>query len=90
MTRTIYISDRLEGTMLSRVLLHELAHAVMVSYGLLDDIHSLVRPEHWVEAEEWVCNFMANYATVIFNAAYEILGTDAWMAVPYELEKMIG
>lgn len=76
--------------MLSRVLLHELAHAVMVSYGLLDDIHGLVRPEHWVEAEEWVCNFMANYATVIFNAAYEILGTDAWMAVPYELEKMIG
>lgn len=44
----------------------------------------------WIEAEEWVCNFIANYAAIIFNAAYDILGTDAWMAVPYELEKMIG
>lgn len=76
--------------MLSRVLLHELAHAVMADYGLVDDIHDMVRPERWGDAEEWVCNFVANYATIIFNIAYDVLGTDAWMAVPYELEKMIG
>lgn len=89
-SRTIYISDKIEGTVLSRVMLHELSHAVMVAYGLVDDIHGLVCPDKWVEAEEWICNFIANYATMIFNVAYDILGTDAWMAVPYELEKMIG
>jgi len=88
-TNTIFLAANLKGALLARVLLHELSHCVMVSYGLVDDIHGMVVPERWMEAEEWVCNFMANYATLIFNTAYDILGDNAWMAVPYELEKMI-
>lgn len=76
--------------MLERVLLHEISHAVMASYGLIDQIHVLACRDRWSDAEEWVCNFIADYAAVILRAAYDILGADAWMAVPYELEKMIG
>lgn len=71
------------------VLLHELGHVTMISYNLIDDIHRMVLPEYWVEAEEWVCNFIANYGSKIFAAAYKIIGRDAWMFVPYELEKLI-
>lgn len=76
--------------MTNRVLLHELGHCVMFSYGLLDDIHSVVPPDRWIDAEEWVCNFIADYGREIFSVAYDIMGEDAWMYVPYRLEKLIG
>lgn len=72
-----------------KVLLHELGHATMVSYGLLDDIYRMVKPEYQVEAEEWICNFLADYALIIFEAAYRVLGIDAWKIVPYELDRFV-
>lgn len=88
-TRCIYLSTDLSGDFLNRVLIHELGHCVMISYDLLDDIHRMVYPEYWIEAEEWVCNFIADYGLKIFSEAYRILGDDAWLVVPYELEKMV-
>lgn len=44
---------------------------------------------YWFEAEEWVCNFIADYGESIFGVAYSILGEDAWALIPYELEKLI-
>lgn len=89
-TRTIYLSSSLEGNMLNKVLLHELGHCVMFSFGLLEDIHRVVPPTLWIQAEEWVCNFLADYGRQIFSIAYSILGEDAWLYVPYKLEKLIG
>lgn len=86
---TVYLSKALQGPFLIKVLLHELGHCVMVSYDLLDYIHSSVYPEKWVEAEEWVCNFIADYGFKIFSAAYKIVGKDAWQFVPQEIEKLI-
>lgn len=40
-------------------------------------------------AEEWVCNFIADYGLKIFQSAYEILGDQAWLYVPYELERLV-
>lgn len=40
-------------------------------------------------AEEWVCNFIADYGAKIFSIAYSVLGNDAWMFIPYELDKVI-
>ena len=88
-TYRIYLSNELDGDFLNRVLVHELGHAAMVSFDLLRDIHRMVRPEYWIEAEEWVCNFIADYGLKIFSIAYYILGEEAWMFVPYELEKLI-
>lgn len=88
-TRCIYLSTELYGDFLNRVLLHELGHAIMFSYNLLGRLHSFVLPEYWIDAEEWVCNFIADYGYQIFQIASDILGEEAWLFVPYELERMI-
>ena len=88
-TLRVYISRDLDGSMLTRVLIHELGHCTMFSFGLLDDIHRMVHPRYWVEAEEWVCNFIADYGMKIFTVAYDILGNHAINVVPYEIERMV-
>lgn len=85
----IYLSSTLSGSFKTKVLLHELGHAVMVSYGLVDELHQFVEPYYWVEAEEWVCNFISDYGEQIFYQAYNILGDDAWNIIPSELAKII-
>lgn len=61
----------------------------MVSYNLLDEIHEMVKPEYWIDAEEWICNFIADYGLRIFSAAYRVLGDDAWMVIPQEYDRLI-
>lgn len=85
----IYISDNLSGKELETVLIHELGHAALFSYGLLPDIHKAVKRQYWMEAEEWACNFIADYGMRIFSIAYEVMGEDAWMFIPYELDRLI-
>ena len=60
-THQVLLSDQLEGPFLCRVLTHELGHVIMISYNLLGAIHRMVYPEYWVEMEEWLCNFLADY-----------------------------
>lgn len=71
--RQIFLSRSLQGEFLQRVLTHELGHAAMISYGLLDEIHLKIRPRFWMEMEEWICNFMADYGPIIFKDVYSIL-----------------
>lgn len=88
-TQTIYLSTDISGDFLRRVLIHELGHCVMLSYNLLDDIHKVVPKAHWIQAEEWVCNFLADYGLKVFDIASRSLGDEAIMYVPYELERFI-
>lgn len=85
----VYLSRELQGDFLIQVLLHELGHCALYSFNLIDDIHRMVMPEHWIEAEEWVCNFIADYGFRIFSAAYDILGADALKLIPAELDRLI-
>lgn len=71
--RAVYLSNTLNGVMLERVLVHELGHCMMVSYGLLNDIHQMVKERYWVDAEEWVCNILANYSRKLLGIAEDIL-----------------
>ncbi len=87
--RMIFLSNRLEGDFRTRVLLHELSHVVLFSYGLTDAIHRYVKPIDWIRAEEWICNFMADYGYIVFQAAYDILGEDALPFVTDEMYKAI-
>lgn len=75
--------------MRERVLIHELGHCVIFSYDLFDEIHEMVYPEYWVDVEEWVCNFIADYGYTVFSTAKIIMGNDAWKVVPRELEKLV-
>lgn len=88
-TRCIYISSELNGDFLFRVVVHEMCHAAMVSFDLIKDIRSMVYPSKWIEAEEWVCNLLADYGLTIFEKSYEVMGYDALRLVPRELERLI-
>lgn len=55
-TCEIYLSDRLQGAFLRKVLIHEICHSAMLSY----DINISV-PE-----EERLCDFVASYGDEIF------------------------
>ena len=75
-THTVYLSDSLSGDFLVRVVIHEMGHVCMVSYGLTDQIRALARPERVIEAEEWICNFIADYGFEAFIAAEKVTGAD--------------
>lgn len=86
---TIYISSDLRGHMFTKVLLHEIGHCAIVSFGLMKDIHRVVYPEYWIEAEEWICNYISDYGLRIYEATYSILGDEVWRYISYEIGRMI-
>lgn len=89
-THCIYLSDELSGKFRETVLLHEIGHAVMISFGLLQDLHSFVPIENWIYAEEWICNFLADYAkramTIAKDTIEDIDEEDVWYAITSVLE----
>ena len=69
----IFLSKILSSKFLEKVLVHELGHVTMISYNLLEDIHRMTRPKYWIEMEEWMCNFLADYDQEISRIANYIL-----------------
>lgn len=55
--QTIYIADNLQGKFQRKVLLHEVAHSAMFSYGI----------EMSVEQEEMFCDLIATYGDEIIG-----------------------
>lgn len=86
-TMTIYLSNKLRGEFLTKVVLHELSHAMMYSYHYLDEIHRYCKKRYWIEMEELIANLIADRAYEIFQRAYDIVGDDAICFVPYALER---
>lgn len=86
-TMTIYLSNKLCGGFLTRVVLHELSHAMMYSYHYLNEIHRYCKKRYWIEMEELIANLIADRAYEIFQRAYDIVGDDAIRFVPYMLEQ---
>lgn len=71
---TIFLSQELHGSFLRTVLIHELGHVAMISYGMLPAIHSMTKPQYWIEMEEYICNILADKATALIDIADSILG----------------
>ena len=88
-TMTIYLSNKLHGEFLTRVVLHELSHAMMYSYHYLDEIHRYCKKRYWIEMEELIANLIANQAKEIFQRAYDVVGDEAIRFVPYGLERSV-
>ena len=88
-TMTIYLSNKLRGEFLTRVVLHELSHAMMYSYHYLDEIHRYCKKQYWIAMEELIANLIADRAYEIFQRAYDIVGDDAIRFVPYGLERSV-
>lgn len=85
----IYLSSDLHGDFLIKVLLHELGHCAIYSFGLDVKIRQMVYPEYWIEAEEWLCNYLYDYGFNIFKTLYKIVGSRALEYIPYEFERFI-
>ena len=56
-TQTIYISDALHGRFLRKVLLHEICHSAMFSYGI----------DMSVDQEELFCDLLSTYGDEIIE-----------------------
>lgn len=87
-TMTVCYSEILTGSMLARVLIHEMGHCAMVSYGLLPELHRMVKPSYRVQMEEWVCNFLADYGMTVYESAKAVIGEQAIRLVPDALGKV--
>lgn len=86
-TNCVYLSNQLYGTFLNRVLIHELGHCTMFSFNMLPYIHHMVKPKYWVDMEEWICNFIADYGMMIYEVCYDILGEQAIYIIPEKIEQ---
>ena len=75
-TKRVFLSNTIPKELYLKVLLHELGHCAMVSYNLIDDIHRMVKPRYWIEAEEFICNFIADYGLKIFTTAENVVKVD--------------
>lgn len=88
-TFCVYLSSAIPLNKRKHVLIHELGHCVMISYNLIEDIHQMVKPEYWIDMEEWVCNFLADYGMMIFSDVEHIMGDYAIHIVPVEMERLV-
>lgn len=59
--RTVFLSNRLQGRLLKKVLTHEICHCCIFSYGIYLTL----------EQEEYLCDFVATHAQEILNLANE-------------------
>jgi len=87
-TKIISIANNLHGELLNRVFIHELGHCVMFSYGLLTELHRMVKKRYWVDAEEFVCNILSDYGQFVIGTARDILGNQFIYVSPVGMERM--
>lgn len=73
-TRTVHLSDRLQPPELDSVLLHEVAHAVTMSWGLLPALGETVADGDRIGAEEWAAQLVENHGIEAAAIASEVLG----------------
>lgn len=88
-TMVIYLSNELRGSFLTTVVLHELSHAMMISYGYLEQIHRYCKKRYWIDMEELIANLIAQQAKEIFERAYDIVGDKAIQFVPYMMQERL-
>ena len=88
-THIISIANNLHGELLNRVFIHELGLCVMFSYGLLPELHRMVKKRYWVDAEEFVCNILADYSHFVIGTARDILRNKFTYVAPVGAERMI-
>lgn len=73
-TRTVSIHEGVMPPLLDRILLHEAAHAVTISRGLLGRMRAAVPEGSWVPVEEWAAQLMEGHAIEAIEAARTALG----------------
>lgn len=73
-SRTIHLSDALAPPALDMVLMHEVAHAITMSHGLLESLGYMVQDGDRIGVEEWAAQLVENHALEASALASESLG----------------
>ena len=71
---TICVRDDIKPPLLDRVVLHEVAHAITISWGLLPQLRSDTLRGDIIGVEEWSAQLVENYALEAVEAARTALG----------------
>lgn len=74
LTRSIRISSDVTPPLLDKVLLHEIAHAITVSHGLLAPLRNSIPDNMWIHVEEWSASLMERHAIEAAILASQALG----------------
>ncbi len=72
--RTVYVLDTLRPPLLDKVMLHEVAHAITVSWGLLPEVRSDTLRGDIIGVEEWSAQLVENHSLEALEAARTALG----------------
>lgn len=72
--RSILIARNVAPPLLDRVLLHEVAHAITVSHGLLLPLRSAIPPDLWFLVEEWAVGLVERHGIEAAVLASQSLG----------------
>lgn len=72
--RMVYIREDLRPPLLDKVVLHEVAHAITVSWGLLPKVRHDTLGGDIIGVEEWSAQLVENHAIEAVRAATEALG----------------
>ena len=72
--RMVYVRSDLTPPLLDRVMLHEVAHAITVSWGLLPQVRSDTLRGDIIGVEEWAAQLVENHAMEAVQAARRALG----------------
>ena len=73
-SRTISISEEVQPPLLDKVVLHEVSHAITVSYGLLEPLRKTTPRRSWVPTEEWAVQLVENHAIEALRLSRGVLG----------------
>ena len=71
---TVYVRDDLMPPLLDKVMLHEVTHAITVSWGLLPEVRSGVMRSDIIDVEEWAAQLVENHAMEAVQATTRALG----------------
>ena len=72
--RMVYVRDDLRPPLLDKVMLHEVAHAITVSWGLLPRLRRDAMRGDLTGVEEWGAQLVENHAMEAVRAASVALG----------------
>ena len=73
-SHSINVLNTVIPPLLDMVLLHEIAHAITVSYGLLEPLRNMVPSSLWVLVEEWSAELIEKHGVEAVVAASRTLG----------------
>ncbi len=73
-TRMVYVDSSLMPPLLDRVLIHEIAHVITVSWDMLPRLRSEVVRGDIIGVEEWAAQLVENHAIEAVDAARTALG----------------